>query len=302
MKESFKGVSNRLLDALQNYWNGFIVALPRFALAVLLFAAIVITAIYVSRLINKKLGGKSHDPLFVRFISKLTKFALIVIGVIISLQVMGLSGIAGGLLAGAGVSAFIFGFAFKDIAENFLAGIILAFNRPFSLGDTIMIKEYTGHVTALNFRTTHIKTFDEKDVFLPNAIVIKEPVTNFTSDGLLRLDFSVGIAYEDDIAGATEIILAAVNKSEGLAENKDPFAVVEELAVSTVNLRVYFWTTTDDYKKGVLLIKSKIVSNVKEALTDKGYTMPADILELKVYDKRESLPLTVLSQPPAAKE
>ncbi len=165
-----------------------------------------------------------------------------------------------------------------------------------------MIKEYTGHVEALNFRTTHIKTFDEKDVFLPNAIVIKEPVTNFTRDGLLRLDISVGIAYEDDIAGATETILAAVNGSEGLAEGKEPFAVVEELAVSTVNLRVYFWTTTDDYKKGVLLIKSKIVSNVKEALTKKGYTMPADILELKVYDKRKSIPVTVLPQSPAAKE
>lgn len=298
MKENFKSVSDQLFQVLQNYWSGFVATLPRLAIALLLLAAIVITAVYMSKVINKKLGGERHDPLFVRFISKLTKFVLIIIGVIISLQVMGLSGIAGGLLAGAGLSAFIFGFAFKDIAENFLAGIILAFNRPFSLGDTIMIKEYTGHVIALNFRTTHIKTFDEKDVFLPNAIVIKEPVTNFTRDGLLRIDFTVGIAYEDDIAGATETIVAAVKQSEGLVENKTPFAVVEDLAVSTVTLRVFFWTATDDYKKGVLLIKSKIVSNVKEALAEKGYTMPADILELKLYDKRKSIPVTVLPQPP----
>ncbi len=98
------------------------------------------------------------------------------------MQTLGLTGVAGGLLAGAGISAFIFGFAFKDIAENFLGGVILAFNRPFSLNDTIVIREFSGHIVALNFRTTHIKTFDEGDVFIPNSIVIKEPLTNLTRD------------------------------------------------------------------------------------------------------------------------
>ena len=94
------------------------------------------------------------------------------------MQTMGLNGVAKGLLAGAGLSAFIFGFAFKDIAENFLGGLILAFNRPFSLNDTIQIRDFTGHVKALNFRTTHIKTFDEKDVFYGKVFEVVETGAN----------------------------------------------------------------------------------------------------------------------------
>lgn len=171
---------DEIVRAFTLYWKQFLFALPRLIFAVLLLALVFFVASWVRTFLVKRLSGKAHDPLFSKFIAQLSKFALIVIGVILALQTLGLTGVAGGLLAGAGISAFIFGFAFKDIAENFLAGIILAFNRPFSLNDTIKIDEYTGHIIALNFRTTHIKTFDEKDVFIPNAVVIKQTLTNLT--------------------------------------------------------------------------------------------------------------------------
>lgn len=295
MKENARNFSNEIFQSLNRYWDQFLIALPRIVLAVVILIVTLLVASYISKLLNRKLSGKAHDPLFGRFISKLAKYALIITGIILFLQVMGLSGIAGGLLAGAGVSAFIFGFAFKDIAENFLAGIILAFDRPFSMNDTVKIHEYTGHVMALNFRTTHIKTFDEKDVFIPNAIVIKETLTNLTRDGMIRLDFVVGIAYEDDINKAREIILETVKKTEGIMEDKQPFIVAEELAASTVNLRVFFWTATDDYKKGVLLTKSDALTKVKKTLVNEGFTLPANIQELKLYDKKASFPVSIIS-------
>lgn len=300
MRENARNATSEILQSLGRYWEQFLIALPRIVLAVVLLVVVLVVASYVSKLLNRRLSGKAHDPLFGRFISKLVKYALIIVGVILFLQVIGLSGIAGGLLAGAGISAFIFGFAFKDIAENFLAGIILAFDRPFSMNDTIKIDDYIGHIAALNFRTTHIKTFDEKDVFIPNANILKQPLTNLTRNGVIRLDFVVGIAYEDDINKAREIILETVGKTEGILKDKPPFVVAEELAASTVNLRVYFWTATDDYRKGVLLTKSEALANVKKKLTDEGFTMPANIQELKLYDKRESLPVTVL--PPDGKK
>ena len=295
MKETAKTFTNGLMDSMILYWNKFLLALPRILIAIILLVIVVYIASYIARLLKKKLSGEEHDPLFVRFISKITKTVVIICGIILAMQTLGLSGVAGGLLAGAGISAFIFGFAFKDIAENFLGGVILAFNRPFSLNDTIVIREFTGHVIALNFRTTHIKTFNEGDVFIPNAIVIKEPVTNLTRDGKIRLNFVVGIAYEDNITDAIAAILEVLESVADVKKDIKPFAVVEELSVSTVNLKVFFWANTFDYRKGVLQIKSEVITKTKETLEAKGFSLPADIQEIKLYDKKEPLPINILN-------
>jgi small conductance mechanosensitive channel len=158
----------------------------------------------------------------------------------------------------------------------------------------VRIEDFTGHVKALNFRTTHIKTFDEKDVYIPNAKVIKETLTNLTRDGMIRLDFVVGIAYEDDIQKASTLIQQTVQQTPGIIREKDPFVVAEELATSTVNLRVFFWMKTDDYKKGVLIARSEVLRNVKKALSDQGFTLPANIQELKLYDKRDAFPVKII--------
>jgi small-conductance mechanosensitive channel len=295
MKESAKSFTNGLMESMTLYWNKFLLSLPRLIMAIILLVIVFFVAAYIARTIKKSLSGKEHDPLFVRFISKITKAVVIICGIILAMQILGLSGIAGGLLAGAGISAFIFGFAFKDIAENFLGGVILAFNRPFSLNDTIVIREFSGHIMALNFRTTHIKTFDEGDVFIPNAIMVKEPLTNLTRDGKIRLNFMVGIAYEDNIADAIATIEEVMKSITDIKHDIKPFTVVEELSVSTVNLKVYFWADTFDYKKGVLQIKSDVITKVKEALETHGFSLPADIQEIKLYNKKEPLPINILN-------
>ena len=294
MDDKIGNFTEELSRALASYWQSFVQALPRLAMAVLLLLLVYFLAGYISRLLGHRLSGKAHDQLFSGFVTKLVRISLLIAGFILFLHVLGFSGVAGGLLASAGISAFIFGFAFKDIAENFLAGIILAFDRPFSIDDTVRIEDHTGHVKALNFRTTHIKTFDEKDVFIPNAKVIKETLTNLTRDGMIRLDFVVGIAYEDDIQAAIKLITDTVRQVPDLLKEKEPFVIAEELATSTVNLRVFFWLDTDDYKKGVLQSKSLVIRDVKNALVEKGFTLPADIQELKLYDKRNSFPVEIM--------
>ena len=295
MKESAKSFTSGLMESMTNYWNKFLLSLPRIIMAIILLVIVIYIAFYIARLIKKSLSGEEHDPLFVRFISKITKVVVIICGIILAMQILGLSGIAGGLLAGAGISAFIFGFAFKDIAENFLGGVILAFNRPFSLNDTIVIREFSGHIVALNFRSTHIKTFDEGDVFIPNSIMVKEPLTNLTRDGKIRLNFMVGIAYEDNITEAIATIEETMKSITDIKQDIKPFTVVEELSVSTVNLKVYFWADTFDYKKGVLQIKSDVITKVKETLEANGFSLPADIQEIKLYDRKEPLPINILN-------
>jgi small-conductance mechanosensitive channel len=220
---------------------------------------------------------------------------LIGLGLMLALNILGLSGVVGGLVAGAGISAFIVGFAFKDIAENFLAGILLAFNRPFGVHDTIQVKDLFGRVTKLNLRSTEILTFDGRDISIPNAIVLKEPLINFTRNGFIRQDFTVGIDYDDDVQAAIDMLIAEVEKEPDVSrgKGKEPFAVVDELAASTVNIKVFFWTETDDYRRGVLELRSRVMNRVKTSLMAGGYALPPEIIELRLPAKMPPVPVQV---------
>lgn len=120
---------------------------------------------------------------------------------------------------------------------------------------------------AFDFRYTHIKSFDGRDIFVPNGMLLQEPVEHYTRDGFYRFGFVVGIDYDDDIDGATEVILSAVQEQQQVVNDADhyPFAVTEELAVSTVNLKAFFWVDTKDYRKGVLETRGRVMRNVKNA-------------------------------------
>ena len=206
-------------------------------------------------------------------------------GLLLALQIIGLSGVVGGLLGGLGLSAFLVGFAFKDIAENFLAGVILAFNRPFNVNDSIQVKDLLGRVMELNLRTTRIKTYDGKDIYVPNALVLKEPVTNFTRDGQIRQDFLIGIDYDADAQAVIDTILAQVKLEPLVLQEapRGPFAVIEELATSTVNIRMFFWANAEEYRRGVLELRSRLMNRVKSTLlAAENVSLPSDIVEVQL--------------------
>lgn len=286
-----------MIEVLESYWDTFLFLLPKIVTALIVFIIFVVIAAYLSRLVRRAASLRMDDPLVVRFLGRLARWSVVVLGVILCMFILGLGGIAGGLIAGAGVSALIIGFAFKDIGENFLAGIILAFSRPYNIGDKVESGEIFGIVRALDLRNTHIKTFDGKDVYVPNAMVLKNPLVNYTRDGYLRYDFIVGIDYDDDIRNASDIILEAVKGVRGvLGSDRSPEIHVEELSTSTINLRVYFWTDTFDLSRDDLQIKTDVMNETKKALLENNITMPADILELKVYNEKLPIPIKLIDK------
>ncbi|HUH28158.1 MAG TPA: mechanosensitive ion channel family protein [Gelidibacter sp.] len=219
----------------------------------------------------------------------------------IALRAAGMGGIATAILTAAGASAIVFGFAFKDIGENFIAGVILAFNRPFDVDDTVEIGDDFGKVKNLEFRYTKLKTFDGKDVYIPNSDVLRKPVTNYTEDGFFRWNFIIGIAYEDDIQGAKKTILDTLRKEPKVIEDDEHenFVIEEELATSTVNLKVFFWVDTKDFRRMALITKGNVIRNVKEALEKNGYYLPADIQEIKLYGGEKGFPIRVEKDEPS---
>jgi small-conductance mechanosensitive channel len=262
-------IADELQAKLLSYWQILIESIPKITLSIIITMTFILIAIGITKVFRKKMMQKAENKLVVDYVVRLVKFLLILAGIILGLNTMGLTGIAGGLLASAGVGAVVLGFAFKEIGENFLAGVILVFDRPFNLGDTVTVKGNMGKITALNFRTTQMKTFDGRDVYIPNILVITNEVYNHTQDGFLRLEFLIGIL-----------------KSE------KTLVLIDEFAASTVNLKVMFWVNTIDYKISALETKTEIMRTVKNYLLENKFGLPANIQEIKMY-KLEPIPIII---------
>lgn len=284
-------------DSLIKSYHSFIEQLPGIGMAILIVIIGFLIANWLSSFTRKRITAKTEDPLMSSFLGKSIKFIIIAVAIMMALRAAGLGGIAAGILTAAGASAVVLGFAFKDIGENFIAGIILAFNRPFDVNDTVEIGDVFGKVKNLEFRYTKLKTFDGKDVYIPNSDVLTKPVTNFTEDGFYRWNFTVGIAYEDDIKGAKESINRALKNEPDVVEDAEHenFVIEDELGTSTVNLKVFFWVDTHDFRRAALITKGDVIRGVKEALEKDGYYLPADIQEIKLYGKEKDFPMRMFN-------
>lgn len=285
-------------QAVAHYWESFILSLPKLIAAIVIIVLGILISNFISNIIQVKLVRKAKDPLTARFLTKAIKTIFVVFIIMIALYAGGLGAIAGGILAAAGASAVVLGFAFKDIGENFIAGFILAFSRPFNVNDTVMISDVFGKVKALELRYTKIKTFDGKDVYIPNADVLTKPVTNYTEDGFFRLEFIVGIAYEDDITNAKVLIKKILDNHPDLIKDDEHenFVVENELATSTVNLKVLFWADTMDFRKSAIVTRGEIINSVKKELIENGYSLPSDIHELKLYGSQQEIPVVIRTE------
>ncbi len=281
--------TGKLIQSFQDSWDSFVEQIPSILAAILVIALGIFIANKLTDLSRKFIAGKSADPLMTNFLIKAIKTVFVIIVIMFGLKVAGLDGIATGVLTAAGASAVILGFAFKDIGENFISGIILSFNRPFNINDTVSIGDIFGRVKSMEFRYTKLKTFDGKDVYIPNSDVIKKPVFNFTEDGYFRMEFMVGIAYENDISKAKKIILNTMN-SHPLSlkdEDREPFVITDELGVNSVNIKIFFWVAAEDYRRDALMIRSEMIDQVKINLLTNGISMPANIQELKWYNEKK---------------
>ena len=288
-------MKDRLMLVLEKYWEDFWFLLPKIVLAIGVLIIAFIIARRVKKIVQNRTSKRLDDPLLAKFIAKVFQWTIIVVGFAIAMQIVELGGIARGLLTSAGITGIVLGFAFRDIGENFLAGVLLAFSRPFNVGDTVQSDSIKGVVKTLDLRNTHIRSFDGKDIYIPNAMILKNPLLNYTRDGLLRFDFVVGIDQGDDANQVRALIIKNLDNMDGVLNEPAPFVAVEELATSTVNLRVYYWVNLFEYKESALELKTNIINQTKETLIDEGFSLPADIQELKIYKEENPIPLKLQS-------
>lgn len=265
-------------DEITRLVRALIRGLPLFVLGLIVLTVFALIAGGVSRAVER-LSSRVTDSELLRGITRRAVFFLVLVfGVYIALRISGLTQIALTVVSGTGLIGLILGFAFRDIAENFLASILLSLQRPFRLGDVIEVDGHQGIVRKVTSRGTLLIDFDGNHIQIANATVYKNTIKNFSANPLMRTDFTVGIGYDDDIAAAQEVIRQTLDNHPAVLNDPEPLVLVTQLGASTVNLRIYFWI--DGSKHSVLKVKSSTIRLIAAALTDAGISMPDEAREV----------------------
>ncbi|WP_312746458.1 mechanosensitive ion channel family protein [Candidatus Nitrospira neomarina] len=178
----------------------------------------------------------------------------------------------GKILTGLGLGSIAIGFAFKDIFEIFLAGILILLREPFQLGDVIECEELEGFVEEITIRDTHIRQTDGQRVVLPNSMLFKNPVTVRTDRDLRRVTIICGIAYGEDVDRARQVIQEALDGLESVNRDKAVQIFAQGFGSSSIDFEVTWWTGSLplDIRKS----KDKVVAAVKRALDQAGIEIP----------------------------
>jgi len=257
---------------LEGYYYSLVDLTPKLILAIVVVLISWFIASRIGLIADTSLKKRMHDRLLATFIARLIKSILLIIGILIMFRIVGLNGIAKSILAGAGISAFIIGFALKDIGENFLAGILLAFKRPFSIGDIIESNGVKGQVITLNLRDTEIKS-DSKIIYIPNALLIKNTLINYNSAGFLLQTFTVGLEFGSDLNKAI-VLVKEVLKNNDQIEDKDhdDSAYITDVNAGIAQLNIRYWVKTGA-KKNNSENRSKIITQVLNTLKENGFVL-----------------------------
>ena len=208
-----------------------------------------------------------------------------VAGAVVALGVWGIDFAT--MLGALGLTSVAIGFSLKDVLSNYISGVILLSARPFHIGDQVVIEGYEGTITQVQLRSTTLKTYDGRMVYIPNQEVFQASITNNTAAKYLRSSVSVGIDYDADIIRARQVIIDAVAALDQVQLEPSPEVLVSELAASTVNLEVRFWV--DSHRAGFLETTSIVAQRVKEALQTQDIEMPTEIYTLLLKDVPEAL-------------
>ncbi len=266
-----------LVDSLQAELESLIRLAPRLGLAVIVLVVGVFVGKGARQSLRTVLRRAKANPAYFALFEGIAFWLCVLIAVGISLDLLGWDRAFAGFLAGGGIAAIILGFAFREIGENLLAGLMLAINRPFEVGDIIRSVDYEGVVKELTLRATHVRAIDGRDIFIPNAQIFTQPLVNYTIDGLRRLSFTLGIDYGDDPGAALELLLESTRNVSGVLDQPAPAAFVSALAPNYIELEVGFWVDTKEQNTLALPVRTEALKAARIALRDAGLTFSSDV-------------------------
>ncbi|MES2273053.1 MAG: mechanosensitive ion channel domain-containing protein [Chlamydiota bacterium] len=257
--------------ALRTQWQSLLHKIPSILLGAILLLATWPLAYYGAKYARTLLRRKFPKSLLEDVIARATGLVIFLIGVYFIFEMANLTGAALAILSGTGLLGIILGIAFREITENFLASILLSVQHPFHAGDLIEIEGFVGHVQLLTMRVTILMSLEGHQIQIPNAIVYKSNIRNYTSNPNLREEFTLNIGCNDSISKAQEIALNILETHEAVLKTPEPWALVDSLAQGAITLRIYFWLNGRQHSP--LKVRSSLLGLLKQAFQDGGISL-----------------------------
>ena len=265
--------SSEAWNTVHTMVRDFYAFLPR-----LIFAFIVAVFFYILSRIVKSIVRRTtsqdsaHRTLRIAM-GRIVQGVIIVIGTLIAVTAAFPGFTPGNLISALGIGGIAIGFAFKDIFENFLAGILILVSRPFRIGDQIIYDRYEGTVEEIQTRATWLKTYDGRRVVIPNSELFKNSVTVNTAFEKRRLEYDLKIAAGEDIERAKSIVNSVMRNSPDVLADPKADTVVIGFDSGSVTLRARWWSGS---RMGdVLLGQDRVLAGIRAQLTAAGIKQPS---------------------------
>ncbi|HSM11987.1 MAG TPA: mechanosensitive ion channel family protein, partial [Lysobacter sp.] len=270
------------LEQVQDKLVRLVTALPLLLVA----AGTVIVFVWLGRWLAKRLHLLrlgSRNPYLDSLFRRGVRLAMLLVGLLVALDLLGATALVGAVLGSAGVLGIMLGFAFRDMAENHLAGVLLSLRRPFEPGDHIVVDGHEGKVVALNSRATILMTLDGNHLRLPNAMVFKGVLLNYTRNPMRRLQFTLGIGTGEDLNAARRLGTSTLQGIPGIASDPEPQATIQSVGESSVLIDFFAWL--DQREVDFLKTRSEAIRRVKCAIEDEGMDMPEPIYRVHLTSR-----------------
>ncbi|MHC5672749.1 mechanosensitive ion channel family protein [Nostoc sp.] len=277
-----------LWDRIQGMINGFIVLLPNIVLALIVFAIFFAVARAIKRVVKRLTRDRHQARNLGLVLGRLAQGTILLIGLFVALSIVIPTFRAGDLIQLLGISGVAIGFAFRDILQNFLAGILILLTEPFQINDQIVFKGFEGTVENIETRATTIRTYDGRRIVIPNSELFTNSVTVNTAFESRRLQYDVGIGYGDDIDRAKKLMLEALHSVPEILKDPAPDVLLMELAESTVNIRVRWWINPPG-RADDLASRDKVLSTIKKTLVENGIDLPFPTQQILFHDQTEEI-------------
>lgn len=277
---------NEATSGVQAMINGFIERIPYLGVALIVFLIFLFVGKGVRagvRAIAKR--NRRHYNLGL-VMGRLVHGLIIFVGLLIALVIAIPGFTPGQLISVLGLSTVAVGFAFRDILQNFLAGILLLLSEPFRIGDQIVINDFEGTVEDIQTRATFIKTYDGRRVVIPNSNLFTNSVTVNTAYENRRLQYDVGIGYGDNIAAAKKIMMDTLQEIPDVLHEPAPDVLVVQLADSSINLRLRWWVKPPR-QMDIFKSQDVVLEKVANALVEEGFDLPFPTQVVLFHDQTE---------------
>ena len=269
----------KLLDKFESWVDSFILGLPNFVLAVIVFILFIVFANLTAKLLNKLLLRTSAQHSVRGITIRAYKTIFILIGFFVALGILNLSTVLTSVLGAAGVVGLAVGLALQGTLNNTFSGVILSFIPKIQIGDWVETNGFEGFVTDINLRSVTLKTADQNLVSIPNSKIVDNPFKNLSADDRSIATLGCGVGYESDLEFVQEITVKAVEHAVPQLPGEKVEFYYQEFGNSSINYIIRFWIKETN-AKDILIAKHKAVLAIKKAYNENNINIPFPIRTL----------------------